>query len=61
MKLADSSRTPLTAEELNLEVGDLVEIYRKPPTKDRPGWIGPANVVDISDMTSGIVTVRWQG
>ena len=61
MKLASQSRTPLAGQQLQLHNGDLVEIYRKPPTKDRPGWVGPATVVDCSELSSGKVTVRWQG
>ena len=59
--LADSSRTPLAGETLGLRVGEDVEIYRQPPTKDRPGWVGPAQVTDIGEIQHGKVTVRWQG
>jgi hypothetical protein len=59
--MAHKSRTPLTGEQLDLKNGDDVEIYRQPPTKDRPGWVGPAKVTDISELDHGRVTVRWQG
>ena len=61
IKMADKSRTPLAGEQLRLANGDQVEIYRKPPTKDRPGWVGPAAVTDITELAHGKVTVRWQG
>ena len=61
IKMADKSRTPLAGEQLRLSNNDQVEIYRKPPTKDRPGWVGPASVTDTTELSHGKVTVRWQG
>ena len=61
LKLAEKSWTALAGEQLNLVNGDQVEIYRKPANKDRPAWIGPAVVVDVSELGHGKVTVRWQG
>ena len=61
IKLAEKSRTPLAAEQLNLKPKDLVEIYRQPANKDRPGWVGPARVVDTDDQHHGKIAVNWQG
>ena len=47
----------MAAEQLELEVGDQVDVWRPPGTKDESGWRGPATVVD----TRQPVTVRWQG
>ena len=41
------------------QVGQLVDIFRKPPKKDLVGWRGPAVIVSLSG--EGLVTVRWQG
>ena len=62
MKIAAKSRSfgDLAAEQLNLKNGDQVAIYRKPANKDRPSWVGPATVSDITDIGYGKVTVRWQ-
>ena len=60
-QLAEKSKTPLAGEVLGLKTGENVEIFRQPPTKDRPGWVGPAKVTDVSEIEHGKVTVRWQG
>ena len=56
--LNSNTRRPL--QDLKLETGDLVDIYRKPATKEESGWRGPAKVVTMQP-DSGQVTVRWQG
>ena len=61
LKLADKSKTPLSGEQLQLTNGDMVEIYRKNNQKDRPGWVGPARVTDLTQLQHGKVTVNWQG
>ena len=61
LKLANKSKTPLAGEQLELSTGDQVEIYRKSSQKDRPGWVGPATVTDLTDIQHGKVTVKWQG
>ena len=61
LKLPTLSRTPLSAGQLDLTVGDQVEFDRKPANKDRPGRVGPAVVSVISQMHEhGKVTARWQ-
>ena len=57
MKLANKSRTPLAGEQLQLSAGDEVEIFRKPPNKDRPGWVGPAKVTDATDIITRKTTL----
>ena len=40
--------------------GTLVDLYRRPASKDAPGWRGPATLVDLSELT-GTAIVTWQG
>ena len=40
--------------------GTLVDIYRRPNTKDTPGWRGPASLIDVNEMP-GTAIVTWQG
>ena len=55
-----NTRTTMPAQRLNLQMGEEVELYRTPGQKDSPGWSGPAEVVDVSRATRGVVTLRWQ-
>ena len=57
---ATNTRTTMAGQKLNLQVGEEVDFYREPSTKDAAGWSGPAQVIDITKVTRGIVTVRWQ-
>ena len=58
---ANASRARPAGELLGIEVGDLVEFFRKPSTKDTSGWHGPATVVDTTSMRDGQLGLRWQG
>ena len=58
---ASASRTRPAGELLGIEVGELVEFFRKPSTKDTSGWHGPATVVDTTSMRDGQLGLRWQG
>ena len=55
MEAAAHSKTRPAGELMNLELGDQVEFYRSPATKDLVGWRGPGTVVDLSAMTDGII------
>ena len=57
---AMNTRTTMAGQKLNLQVGEEVDFYRKPSTKDTAGWSGPAEVIDVSRITRGIVSVKWQ-
>lgn len=61
MQRADKSKTRPAGELQGLAVGDLVEFYRPPPTKDVSGWHGPATVTDLLALDHGIIGIRWQG
>ena len=50
----------MTGEQLKLEAGDKVEIWRE-SHKDKPGWVGPATVADVTQLEHGRVGVHWQG
>ena len=45
---------------MDLKVGDLVDFWRAPYTKDVSGWLGPAKVVDTTEIGKGSVGIKWQ-
>ena len=55
-----NTRTTMAAQKLNLQVGEEVDFFRAPTTKDASGWFGPAEVIDVSRATRGVITVKWQ-
>ena len=55
-----NTRTTMPAQKLNLSVGEEVDFYRSPTSKDASGWYGPAEVIDVSRATRGITSVKWQ-
>ena len=57
---AVNTRTTMAGQQLNLQVGEEVDFYRAPSAKDSPGWSGPAEVIDVSRVSRGIVSVKWQ-
>ena len=59
--VALNSRTRPAGIVTDLQVGDLVDLFRDPPTKDHTGWRGPAKVCNTLDRDSGVVDVSWQG
>ena len=52
------TRTLPTGERENYQVGEEVDIYRSPGTKDVSGWHGPATIVDLTNIPRGIISVR---
>ncbi len=56
---AMNTRTTISAQAMDLKVDDEVDIYRTPATKDAAGWFGPAEVIDVTRATRGIVSVRY--
>ena len=42
------------------KVGEEVDFYRPPSTKDISGWMGPATVVDVSELSRGHISIRFQ-
>eukprot|EP00974_Lingulodinium_polyedra_P044614 4279461-Lingulodinium_polyedra.AAC.1 len=53
IKRALDARTQAPGGALELSVGDLVDVYRPPASKDVPGWRGPATVTDVSNISHG--------
>ena len=56
---AMNTRTTRSAEALDLHVGDQVDFYKTPNTKDASGWYGPATVIDTSKASRGVITIRY--
>ena len=56
---SEHTKTTVSAAKLNLQLGELVDFYREPSTKDVSGWYGPAKIVDLDNQTRGIVSVRY--
>ena len=61
LKQAERSNSRLTGELLDLRCGEPVDIFRQPQNKDLTGWRGPAQLVDVSTIPHGHVSVRWGG
>ena len=61
LERATKHKTRVTGELLELSVGEQVDFWRQPATKDHSGWLGPATVVDVSTLTQGHITIRFQG
>ena len=40
------------------QLGDQVEFFRKPGSKDASGWCGPATICDLTQLSRGTVAVR---
>merc|ERR1712026_524797 len=57
---AMNTRSTLASQHLNLQVGDEVDYFREPHQKDISGWYGPAEVVDVSRQSRGIMAVRFR-
>ena len=50
----------MSLEQLGLQAGDEVDIWRKPSAKDMGGWIGPCEVTSLNDIKKGHILVRHQ-
>ena len=55
-----NSRSTISAQAMGLKVGELVDFYKDPDSKDLPGWIGPATVVNFMNQARGMVTVEFE-
>ena len=60
-RTADGTKTRRAGQLLEMRTGDLVEFFRKPISKDSSGWHGPAQMVDLSSLSDGIIHIKWQG
>ncbi len=52
------TRTLPAGEREEYKIGEQVDFYRPPASKDISGWIGPAKIIDISNISRGTITVR---
>ena len=60
IKRAERSRTRPAGELAELQVGDLVDIYRPTLSKDTPRWNGPATVCDLTSLRfNGVMRLGW--
>ena len=58
---ADTNKTQSPLEAQEFQVGDLVDVWYEPQTKDDPrGWRGPVKIASIN-LAEANVTVRYQG
>ena len=60
LQRADRHKTVAAIGLAEHTVGDLVDIWYEPSTKDVSGWRGPAQIATIND-SDGNITVRFQG
>ena len=61
LRRAATTNTRAAGELQNLQVGDSIDIWRTPATKDSVGWRGPATVIGTSNIESGYIDAKWQG
>ena len=57
---AEKSKSRPAGELQGLAAGDQVEFFRPPTTKDHSGWHGPALVADVTSLSDGVISVKWQ-
>ena len=56
-----NTNATMTAQSLNLQPGEEVDVYRPPSTKDISGWTGPATVVNVNEASRGVIHVMLDG
>lgn len=56
-----NTRTTIDARHMGLKNGDEVDFYKEPSQKDVSGWYGPAQVLDVSEVTRGVVHINYKG
>ena len=58
LKRASHTLTKPAGEEFEYRLGEQVEYYRPPMSKDVSGWRGPATICDLSRLEHGRVGIR---
>eukprot|EP00439_Symbiodinium_sp_Y106_P057262 s2270_g8.t1 len=58
MRRALNTQTRPAGEELEYKIGQQVDWFREPPSRDVSGWRGPGTIVDLSRIEHGRVGVR---
>ena len=49
----------MAAQQLQLKVGDEVDMYQNQSNKDTSGWFGPCTVETLSRLDHGMITVKY--
>ena len=55
-----NTRSTPAAQSLDLQVGEEIDFFRDPTSKDISGWSGPAVVIDIRNIERNVISARWQ-
>ena len=55
------TKTLAPGEVEDYKVGEEVDYYRPPNTKDVSGWMGPAIICDLTNLSRGSVGIKHQG
>ncbi len=58
---ATSTQTRPAAQETNLQVGEQIDVFRAPATKEQTGWRGPCEVVSVANVEEGFVEAKFHG
>eukprot|EP00435_Cladocopium_sp_Y103_P057491 s245_g19.t2 len=58
LKRASHTTTKPAAEEYEYKLGEQVEYFRPPLSKDATGWRGPATICDLSRLEHGRIGIR---
>ena len=61
LKRASHTLTKPAGEEFEYKLGEQVEYFRPPASKDASGWRGPATICDLSRLEHGRVGIRTRG
>jgi hypothetical protein len=61
LKQASDTKARVAGQELQLEMGEQVDMWRQPDAADVADWRGLGGVADLSALDEGVVGVRWQG
>ncbi len=61
IKRAEATRTRPAGELIEVQVGDLVEIYRPVLNRDVCRWNGVASGTDLTSLVDCLIGVWWQG
>ena len=61
LQIAERTKSRPSAAMSGAQIGQMVEIWRQPTTKDLVGWRGPCRIVSVNQIEHGLIEVEWQG
>jgi hypothetical protein len=61
IRRAANAKTLRSGQQLEYQVGQLVDIFRPARSNDESGWRGPAKIIGLSSLDSGFIDVSWGG